>query len=70
MQEQVRNTPRRERVYESIIAFRASQSLVKALKERAKELGLNPSDFLRMKLIEILQEKSGNEKNPSLKGEK
>jgi antitoxin component of RelBE/YafQ-DinJ toxin-antitoxin module len=60
MQEQVGKTPRRERVYESVIAFRASQSLVKALKERAKELGLNPSDFLRMKLVEILQEKTGN----------
>ena len=70
MQEQVRNASKRERVYKSVIAFRASQSLAKALREKAKELGLNPSDFLRMKLVEILQEKSGNKEISSLEVEK
>jgi predicted DNA binding CopG/RHH family protein len=62
MEKQLVNIQRRERVYDSVIAFRASQSLVEALRKKAKEQGLNFSDFLRMKMIEILQEKTGNKK--------
>jgi len=45
----------RERVYDSVIALRVSQTMARVLKEKAREYGLNVSDFLRLKLIEILQ---------------
>jgi predicted DNA binding CopG/RHH family protein len=57
MEKQLREQSR-ERVYDTVITFRASQTLVKALKEKAKQQGLNVSDYLRLKLVEILQENS------------
>jgi predicted DNA binding CopG/RHH family protein len=48
----------RERVYDTMVVFRASQSMVKELKRKAKKQGLNLSDFLRLKLIEILQQEA------------
>jgi post-segregation antitoxin (ccd killing protein) len=48
----------KERVYDTTIVFKASQTLAQALKEKAKSYGLNVSDFLRLKLVEILQEQN------------
>jgi predicted DNA binding CopG/RHH family protein len=58
MERQLRDSSR-ERVYDTMVVFRASQTLVKELKRKAKKQGLNFSDFLRMKLIEILQQEGG-----------
>jgi predicted DNA binding CopG/RHH family protein len=58
MERQLRDNQSRERVYDTMVVFRASQSLVKALKKKARQQGLNFSDFLRMKLIEILQKEA------------
>jgi hypothetical protein len=55
MEKQVKGSQGRERVYDSVIALRVSQAMAQALREKAKEYGLNVSDFLRLKLIEILR---------------
>ncbi|MCI4454646.1 MAG: hypothetical protein JHC25_06875 [Thermodesulfobacterium sp.] len=51
----------KERVYDTTIVFKVSQTLANALKEKAKAYGLNVSDFLRLKLVEILQESGKTE---------